>query len=283
VNPLETWLTEPDGLAVRLRALRTQAGLSGKELAARNRWQQSKVSRLENGRQMPSPADVGAWAQTCGADAETIQALLQLLSDVQAAQLDWKRRMRRGQEDVQLSYNQLVQEARLVRHFETTYVPGLLQTAEYARRVLSEMVVLHGLSVEDVAAAVATRMQRQQLLYDDAKSFEFILAEPVLHWMLCPPQVMRGQLDRLQTVIGVPNIRFGILPMNAQLKTAPQNAFQIYDDLAIVETFVGETTHRDDESATYARVMDRLWDEAVTGEGARQLIVRAAAEVATSG
>jgi transcriptional regulator with XRE-family HTH domain len=262
--------------------LRTQAGLSGKELASVNNWQQSKVSRLENGRQMPSPADIGAWARACGADAETTQALLQLLSEVQGAHLDWKRRMRRGQEEVQLSYNQLVQEAQLVRHFEMVYVPGLLQTAEYARRVLTEMVDLHGLAVEDVGAAVAARMQRQQLLYDDTKAFEFILAEPVLRWMLCPRDVMRGQLDRLQTVIGVSNIRFGIVPMGLPLATAPQNSFQIYDDLAIVETFIGETTHRDDEAAAYARAMERLWDQAVTGEGARRLIVEAASNLTQS-
>ena len=277
MNPLETWLTEPDGLATRLRVLRTQAGMSGKELAAANNWQQSKVSRLENGRQMASPADIDAWARACGADATTTQALLQLLGDVQAAHLDWKRRMRRGQEEVQLSYNQLVQEARQVRHFETVYVPGLLQTAEYARRVLAEMVDLHGLAVEDVTAAVAARMQRQQLLYDTTKAFEFILAEPVLHWMLCPADVMRGQLDRLQTVIGVPNIRFGIVPMGVQLATAPQNSFQMYDDVAIVETFIGETTHHDEDAAAYARAMDRLWDQAATGEDARRIIINTAA------
>lgn len=282
MNPLENWLTEPDGLATRLRALRTQAGLSGKELAAANDWQQSKVSRLENGRQMPSPADIDAWARACRADAATTQALLQLLGDVQAAHLDWKRRMRRGQEEVQLSYNQLVQESQQIRHFETVYVPGLLQTAEYARRVLTEMVNLHSLAVEDVPAAVAARMQRQHLLYDSTKAFEFILAEPVLHWMLCPAEVMRGQLDRLQTVIGVSNIRFGIIPMGVPLATAPQNSFQIYDDLAIVETFIGETTHRGDDAAAYMSAMERLWDQAVTGEDARRLIVDAAARLAES-
>ncbi|MEV0810896.1 Scr1 family TA system antitoxin-like transcriptional regulator [Micromonospora sp. NPDC050200] len=48
------------------------------------------------------------------------------------------------------------------------------------------------------------------------------------------PDVMRGQLDRLQTVVGVPNIRFGILPLGVQLAITPQNSFQMYDDIAIV-------------------------------------------------
>lgn len=281
MNPIEEWLTQPEGLADRLRALRTQAGLSGKQLAEANNWAPSKVSRLENGRQMPAPADIHAWARACGADDTAAQELLAMLGEVQAVHRDWRRRMRQGQAAVQDSYNQLVTESRLIRHFETVYVPGLLQTADYARRVLNEMVELHNLDVTDVDAAVASRMQRQQLLYDSNKRFEFLLAEPVLRWLLCSPDVMRGQLDRLQTVVGVPNIRFGILPFGVQLATTPQNSFQMYDDVAIVETFVGETTHRDDEAAAYAKAIDRLWNDAVTGEEARRLIVHAARDLPT--
>ncbi|MFE9694132.1 Scr1 family TA system antitoxin-like transcriptional regulator, partial [Micromonospora sp. NPDC005806] len=75
--------------------------------------------------------------------------------------------------------------------------------------------------------AVATRMQRQQLLYDTSKRLEFLLAERVLQWLLTSPEVMRGQLDPLQTVVGVPNIRFGILPLGVPLATTPQNSFQM--------------------------------------------------------
>ncbi|WP_172894098.1 DUF5753 domain-containing protein [Micromonospora purpureochromogenes] len=228
--------------------------------------------------QMPGPADLYAWARACGAD-DAAQDLLRMLGEVQAVHRDWRRRMRQGQAAVQDSYNQLVAESRLIRHFKTVYVPGLLQTADYARRILTEMVELHNLDIADVDAAVATRMQRQHLLYDTSKRFEFLLAEPVLRWLLCPPEVMRGQLDRLQTVVGVPNIRFGILPLGVQLATTPQNSFQMYDDIAIVETFVGETTHRDDEAAAYAKAIERLWSGAVTDEEARRLIVRAAQDL----
>lgn len=279
MKQIEEWLSKPDGLADRLRALRTQAGRPGKELAADLGWQQSKVSRLENGKQMPSPDDIRAWAAGCGADDATTQDLLDLLGEAQTVHRNWKRRMRQGQAVVQAGYNQLAQRAKLIRHFETVYVPGLLQTAEYARRVLAEMVDLHGLAVEDVDAAVSSRLQRQQLLYDSGKRFEFLLAESVLHWLLCPPDVMVWQLDRLQTLVNVPHVRFGILPMRTQLATTPQNSFQLYDNIAVVETFIGETVHQDDEAAAYARVMDRMWAEAVTGENARQLIIRAVQEI----
>jgi hypothetical protein len=102
----------------------------------------------------------------------------------------------------------------------------------------------------------------------------------VLRWMLCPPEIMRAQLDRLQTVVGLSTVRFGIIPMTARIAITPQNSFQMYDDIAIVETFVGEITYRADDAEVYGRVMERLWEQAATGDEARRLIVAAAEAVA---
>jgi hypothetical protein len=98
------------------------------------------------------------------------------------------------------------------------------------------------------------------------------VTEPVLRWGFCPPDVMLAQLDRLRGVIGLTHIRLGILPLDAALSTPPQNAFQLYDRTAIVETFVGETTHSPGDSAAYARVLDRLWTDAATGRAALDLL-----------
>jgi hypothetical protein len=144
---------------------------------------------------------------------------------------------------------------------------------------MAEMIRLGNTDVDDVDAAVATRMKRQQALYDSGKSFEFLLAGPVLHWRLVPPVVMRAQLDRLQTVIGLDHVRFGILPMDVELATTPQNSFQIYmrpEPVVVVETFVGEDAYLDTRRLEgYTRAMDLLWEEAVTGEDARRLIINA--------
>ena len=278
MESLEEWLTRPEGIATRLRQLRAQAGLSGKDLGESQGWAQSKISRLENGRQMPSPEDIRAWVAACRAAPSVVDDLLPLLEEARIAQATFRSRMRAGQVKVQEDYNRLVASSSLVRHFETVYVPGLLQVPEYARRVFTEMVWLHDLAVEDVDTAVATRMQRQQMLYDPSKQFEFLLAEPVLRWLICPPSVMRSQLDRLQTVIGLERIRFGILPMGVEMSTTPQNSFQIYVNeapVAVAETFIGETWHRDAEADQYGRALDRLWEEALEGEPARRLIIAA--------
>ncbi|MEQ4205772.1 helix-turn-helix transcriptional regulator [Actinopolymorpha sp. B9G3] len=276
MKPLEEWLTQPGGLAARLRVLRMQAGLSGKELATATSWQASKVSRLENGRQMPSQDDLQTWAAACRADESVVRELLDLLDEAHTVHLDWKRRLRQGHQSIQADYNQLVHDALLIRHFETCWIPGLLQTPDYARHVFSESVDLHDDDPSVIDQSVATRLARQRYLYDPGKRFEFLLTEAVLRFLITRPEVMRGQLDRLQAIIGTPNIRFGIIPFGVALATTPQNSFQMYDDIAIVETFVTETTHTDEEAAAYSHVMERLWDDAATGQDARRLIFDAA-------
>ena len=280
MRPIEDWLTQPDGLAARLRALRTQAGLSSKDLATTLGWQPSKASRLENGKQMPSEDDLRAWATGVGADQAVADQLVAQLGEAHAVHLDWKRRFRRGQAAVQRNYSDLLRDARVIRHFETAYIPGPLQTPEYARRVLAEMVDLHGSDANDIDGAVTERLARQRYLYEPGRRFEFLISEAVLRYLLVPADVMRGQLDRLQSVIGMPNIWFGILPFGVELPTAPQNSFQLYDDLAIVETFVGETTHTGDEADAYKRAHESLSKHAATGEAARRLILASIESVA---
>lgn len=123
-------------------------------------------------------------------------------------------------------------------------------------------------------------MQRQQMLYDPGKHFEFLIAEPVLRWLVVPPAVMRAQLDRLQAMIGLARVRLGVIPMGAPLAVVPQNTVELYtrddDVVAVAETFIGETWHRDDEARRYADTFALLWQDAAEGQDARQLIVNAA-------
>lgn len=277
MESLEKWLTQPEGVATRLRAMRVRAGLSGKELSDANGWAQSKVSRIENGKQMPSAGDIEAWCRACGASADTVVGLLRDREEARVAHATFSDRMRHGQAPVQETYNNLVRGARVIRHFETVYIPGLLQTPGYARRVLTEMIGLHNLEIDDVDASVAARMERQRHVYDPAKRFEFLLFEPVLRTHLVDAAVMRAQLDRLQTVIGLGNVRFGVIPMAERALTwTPQASVQIYesdDTVAVTEDLAGEHWHREEgDVVAYGRGIDLLWNEAAEGDEARRLI-----------
>lgn len=268
-------LNEPGGIASRLRALRVEASLSGKDLAQAIGWAPSKVTKIELGQQAPKVTEIEAWVSACGADPTVALELVASLRALHAEHQSWQRRYRQGQAVAQAAYNRIIAEASVIRFFETWTVPGLLQTPLYARRMLNEAMHLSGLELDDVDAAVMVRMQRQQALYDLSKRFEFLLAEPVLHWRTCPPEIMRPQLDRLQTVIGLPNVRFGIFPYQAARKIGPQNSFCITDDLVSVETFVGEITYRGEDAQRYGEVLDALWANAIEGEAARAIIATA--------
>lgn len=279
MTSLEEWLARPRDVATRLRALRAQAGLSGHQLAEAVGWAQSKVSRIETGKQCPSDDDITAWVTACGGSAETTAMLLQLQAEARVVgTVEFRKTMAGGQAAQQEDYDNLFNGAHLIRDFETVYVPGLLQIPEYARRVRQEMVPLHDLQVDDSDAAVAKRVRQQQNLYDPGKRFEFIIGEPVLRFLLVPPSVMRGQLDRLQAVIGMDRVRFGIIPMGVELRWTPQHSFQIYirdEPVVEVESVVKGPWYRGEDAERFNRFFDWLWDEAVEGPAARELIVAA--------
>jgi transcriptional regulator with XRE-family HTH domain len=277
VNPLiVSWLTGPDGLGTRLRAVRDRAGIAGKDLAESAGWDPPRVSKLELGKQMPTADDVRTYVALCGGSPELLAELLDLQVQAQTEKLTFRQRSAHGQAPTQRTYNELVAASKVVRHFETVFVPGLIQVPDYARRVFVEQRQLHDLEVDDVEAAVAERLQRQQFVYDSAKRFEFLLAEPVLRWLVAPAPVMRAQLDRLLAAIGLANVEIGVVPLGVELTWTPQHSFQMYDDVAVVETFLGEVTYEGAAAGQFARAMELLWSEAVTGDDARRLILAAA-------
>lgn len=276
MKSLQEWLSQ-QGAGPRLKALRVQADLSGKALADQLSWAQSKVSRIENGNQTPSADDVRAWAQATGATDEVTAELLGVREETRIVSTTFSERMHEGQDPVQRDYAKLQQQSALIRYFQTAWVPGVLQVPEYSRRVFTEMEALHH-SIDDIDDAVAQRQERTRGLYDSARRWEFLLAEPVLRWVLPAPAVMRAQLDRLQSVIGLDNARLGIIPMGRQIPWTPQNAVEIYvgeETVVSVETFIGEAGYRGEAADFYMRMLDRLWEEAVEGDEARELIMRA--------
>jgi transcriptional regulator with XRE-family HTH domain len=246
LKSIEEWLSRPGGLASRLRDARLSANLTGTRLAKNLGWTQSKISKIETGRQMPTEDDVRVWARGCKATAETTQTLLSLLAEAQGLHREWKQQVRLGQTAIQGNYDELARKATTIRNAEIIYIPGLLQTAEYAQCRIAEGVRLHGASQDEIEAATAQRMLRQQILYDTSKRFEFVITEAALRFLLCPRQAMLAQLDRLLGLAGLSHIKLGIIPFGIELPTAPQNAFILFDnDLAVVETFATETWYGD--------------------------------------
>jgi transcriptional regulator with XRE-family HTH domain len=275
MQPTSDWLNQPGGLAERLTLMRQAAGLTQETLAEQLGWPRSKVVKLENGRQMPSPSDLREWAGAFSRQ-DAVPELLQLLEEAQAVHRQWRHKIRAGHASVQVEYDTLVRNGTVIRNFQTFLIPGLVQTPDYARYRMIEAVRLHGFDPEKVEEAVAARMHRQEVLYDMRKSFEFIVMQAALDYLLCPPEVMRGQLDRLMGLLGLRNVHFGIIPPGRELPVTPYMGFMMVDDITVVETFTGADTLRGEESAKYTEIANLLIDQAVIGDEARGLIAAAA-------
>lgn len=278
MNPLEKVLDGPEGLRARLRELRVQAGKQQQDIAATTGWSHSKVSRIESGRTKPSANDVRDWVLAVAGTEQLASELVDLLVEAESEHRSWKSAMRTGQEPVQAGYLELAESSHTIKDFELVAVPGMLQTSAYARAMFGEMIRLHQLTVADVDRAVASRMERQELLYTDRR-FEFLLAQPVLEWLLCPADVMRAQLNRLLPVIGMPNVRFGILPTHVPLRRIPQNTTAAFigdeETVVAVETFAADTHYYGAQATQFVAAIDGLWEDALEGDEARALIIEA--------
>lgn len=261
-----------NALGQRFRELRQQAGLSGRQLAESLSWPPSKVSKLENGRQAPSDDDVRAWTRATDSDGETA-GLLASLHTLEVQHAEWRRILRTGLKPRQNELAELDQQTKVFRAFEATVVPGLLQTAEYARARFAEGIRVFTLP-NDINEAVQGRVQRQEILYRPDKRFHFVLTEAALRLRLCSPEVMLGQLDRLVSFSSLPNVRLGIIGFRTQYTTSPWHGFWLYDnDRVLVETFSAALNlAQPQEVELYGAIFEQLAGIASYGRAARAII-----------
>ncbi|MBQ0827914.1 helix-turn-helix domain-containing protein [Streptomyces tagetis] len=267
-----------EALGTRLRELRLSAPggrLTGAELAQQHGWNKSKVSRLENGRQTPTPDDLRCWAEATG-QPETYDELLARLGGFESHIRSWRRQLASGHKPVQDTHLSAHADASLFRGWETSMIFGILQTTDYARSIFTRYAELQR-TPRDTEDAVRSRIQRQEALYDPAKRFHLLLWEPALHTLVCPPAVLAAQLDRLAGTVGLDTVELGVIPLSASVKIPPATAFWVYDDRqVIVENWHAELWIDDPVNVgTYLRTWETLRESAVYGAGAQNIINRA--------
>lgn len=260
-------------LGLRVRQLRAEAGMTGAELASRASVGQPAVSKIETGRMLASVEVLGRIADAL-AVGDVVRA--ELLDELALAQQELSLRRRQsarwflGDDDPLLG-------ARIVRSFQCSMMPPLVQTAEYARRV---MATAWDVSAEDAARVVAGRVERQSTLYDAGRTFTFVVTEGALRTWTGSTELIRAQLDRVSMVAMLDAVRVGVIPWTAPVPELPRHGFTLYDDTeAVVETFSEEV--RVSESAAvraYGHSFDRYEESALFGAEAAMLL----AEIARS-
>ncbi|MFI2200660.1 DUF5753 domain-containing protein [Streptomyces sp. NPDC020192] len=190
--------------------------------------------------------------------------------------IPWQQRLSTGTEDIQ---DEVIRWYQQTRH-GTAYVPhmiwGTLQTEAYANVILRRVVDFLGVP-DDVAAGVAKRMERQQVLYDGEHHYDVILGEQALYTNVGGPQVMRGQMERLLRDIELPSLALGILPTTAEVSVVPMPGFDLYDGgrahYELVSSGVDITDQ--DELTLHEKAFDALSRAASHGDAASSLISKA--------
>jgi transcriptional regulator with XRE-family HTH domain len=214
-------------LAEELRRSRSISGMSGRDLAQKIDISQSKVSRIESGSTVPSLPEVRAWAEAVQAPDETWHVLLALTEAAHTTVSRWQTELR-DRPHIQGDIEKTERSARRILTFQPSVVPGLLQTAGYARRVF-EMFQEPPYGADRLAAAVAARVERQLLLHDPSRTFDFLITEAALRWRPGTPALLAAQIDRVSSLSTLSNVTVGVLPSASQATVPYSHAFTIYD------------------------------------------------------
>jgi len=271
-------------LGTQLRRLRERAGLGRTEAGDSIRASDSKISRLELGRVGFKERDVTDLLTLYGVnDAEEREQLLRLAKQTNLP--GWWH----GYSDLMPKWFEdfvgLEEAANRIRTYELQFVPGLLQTEDYARALAS-----HGdpkMVTDAVERRVALRMRRQKLLVGPAAPRLWaVIDESVLHRPIGGAKVLKAQIDQLLELTALSHIALQVVPYSVSGYHA-EGAFTLLSfaepevpNIAYIEHLSGALyLEKLDEIETYSRALDQLAVVGETPDRTRQLLAKRRAEI----
>lgn len=269
-------------VSTELRTWRIKRGLSCKEVAQALGWSESKVSRMETGERGLYEDDVSAILGFLRVPAEIRQELMNLVRS--GVERNWHEI---GDVPISKLVRDLIRfenEATAIYSFELMLIPGLLQTAEYARELMRALPGSR--SDQVIESMVAARMDRQRLL-DRANppQLNMIIEEMVLHRRMGDSMVMYGQLQHLLAASARRHVSIRILPFNALVAIAAQGSVKILEcpdqpPLCYEESRTTSAFLEDEEFIDKARVAwKKISVAARSEEDSRQLIAELASKL----
>ncbi|MEU0895103.1 helix-turn-helix domain-containing protein [Streptomyces massasporeus] len=273
-------------LGAELRALRTSAGLTSGEAARLVGWHQSKVSRIETGTSGVKPADVRLLLDAYGVADSQLRELLMALtgSDDSGGRHHWWHAYRGVLPPTYRDFISLESQAGAMRTLETTVVPGLLQTPEYARAVTRAAV--EGLPEDRLDTLVEVRLARQDVLRADPPlKLSAVLDEAVLRREVGGPGVMARQLERLVEAARLPQVRLQVLPFAAGAHIGVTGPFVIFSfsstsdlDVVVLDHLTSSLyLERKEDLQAYTEAFNALQIHALSPEDSLDFIAGTAA------
>jgi transcriptional regulator with XRE-family HTH domain len=251
-----------------LRSLRASTGLTTEQVAERIGVSRSKISRLENGRRGASKDDITRLCDLYQVDEEGRSRLAELATE-------GKQRTSWPLSQQYFDYFGLEAEAESISDYGLAIVPGLLQTSDYARAIVS----VGGLALAPtiIEERVQARIARQRLLFSrEGPRFEAVLDESVLHRVVGDPAVMVAQLRQLLEMSQLPNVTIRVVPYEAGVVPAGVNKFIILRfalpdiaDIVFIEELTGhryleEPSEIETYSATFRTLLGLSADPAAS-------------------
>jgi transcriptional regulator with XRE-family HTH domain len=261
-------------LGARLRALRLARGLTVEQVAAELLCSTSKISRMETGHRGATARDVRDLCNLYEVDDQLERTRLTNLA-AEGKQRGWWQAYELDYFD---TYVGLEEAATGTRQYQSTVVPGLLQTPEYARAVAEVLEV----TPERVDELVEVKMRRQRLLARKPEApLSVILDEAVLHRVVGGATAMQAQLNHLINVTKIHNVAIQVISYGAGAHPAMESTFAILSleepvpSVVYVEGLVGFIyLDRPQDIARYEQVFDRLRDVALSPQESIKLIAK---------
>jgi len=286
--PLGPPLGPPIGPAIarqrvhtRLRELRRELNLPAAAVAEAMRWSIPKLNRIENGRVTIEPIAVKALLEYYGVtDADEIERLMDL-SETSRERPWWRDRVLSDEFREFVAYED---EASHLYAYQASFVPGLLQTAEYAAAITS---LIRGTPPGDPGATevVDVRMKRQESLFhrldsENPPALTHAMDEAVLLRRVGGDRVMAGQLDHLLALAARPTVQLVVLPLSLPGHPGLGGNFELLEfggdedsDIVFIESPTSEFILRDEQdSVRIRRVMRALLETGLSGDAAIRAI-----------
>lgn len=271
-------------LRTELRAARQKAGLTQEQVVVALDWSPSKIIRIEAGSVGISTTDLKALLGVYGIDDQQHVDRLVALGKAARERGWWSNYpdvLAGGKSRELLQLIEYESAAAITRNFETLVVPGLLQTEEYARAVISEHA-----PDDRVTALVEIRMKRQELLdRSDGALLFFILDEAVIRRLVGGKDAMRRQLLRLIELSRRPRVTIEVVPFSAGAHPGLNGPFVVLefpdpedDDVVYLENTGGELIRREesDQVLPYLETFEQLRAISLGPEGSIEYLRQAA-------
>jgi len=265
-------------LGARLRGLRNEHNMTVEEVAEKLLCSATKISRLETGARRPSLRDVRDLCELYEVNERTSTELMSVAREARVA--GWWAQY----EDLNLDpLIGLEEVAKTITCYSMHYMPGLLQTQDYAQGIIE--IVAPKMDPYIVQQRVEARMRRQQLLKrDERPQYNVLLDENVIRRGVGQSAAIRAQLDKVLETVRAGNAKIQVIPFSAGAYATADGYFVLLEfketrdltPVVYIEGLAGnQYLDRKVDIARYREVIDYLYARALSPQESAKLISKA--------